>query len=102
MALPVSFRRAVGRDLAEAYQWYEERQRGLGEQFLAAVGVTFDRIEQYPELFAVRYGQVRMAVVPRFPYAVFYLVELRRSVILTVLHTSDDPRYWPKSRNRAR
>lgn len=61
MALPVVFRRAVGRDLAEGYWWYEERRRGLGEQYLAAVDATFDRIEQYPELFAVRYGQVRMA-----------------------------------------
>lgn len=102
MALPAIFRRAVGRDLAEAYWWYEERRRGLGEQFLAAVDVAFDRIEQYPELFAVRYGQVRMAVVPRFPYAVFYSVETRRVLILTVLHTSDDPGNWPRSRNRAR
>ena len=56
MSLPVVFRRAVGRDLAGAYWWYEERHRGLGEQFLAAVDATFNRIEQFPEIFAVRYG----------------------------------------------
>ena len=98
MALPVSFRRAVGRDLAGAYWWYEERRRGLGEQFLAAVNSTFDQIGQFPDLFAVRYGLVRMAIVSRFPYAVFYRIDPQRVVILTVLHTSDDPENWPQAR----
>jgi plasmid stabilization system protein ParE len=102
MSLPVVFRRAVGRDLAGAYWWYEERHRGLGEQFLAAVDATFNRIEQFPEIFAVRYGRVRMAVVSRFPYGVFYRVDPQRVVILTVLHTSDDPKNWPQSRGEAR
>lgn len=96
MALPVIFRRAVGRDLATAYGWYDERRRGLGEQFLSSVDATFDQIEQFPELFAIRYGQVRMAPVPRFPYAVFYRADPHRVVVLTVLHTSDDPNKWPK------
>ena len=78
MSLPVIFRRAVGRDLAGGYRWYEERRRGLGEQFLSAVETTFDQIEQFPELFAIRYSQVRMAPVPRFPYAVFYRIDPRR------------------------
>lgn len=102
MPLSVIFRRAVGRDLAGAYRWYEERRRGLGEQFLAAVNASFDQIEQFPELFAIRYGQVRMAPVPQFPYAVFYRLDPLRIVILTVLHTSDDPGKWPQSSHNAR
>ena len=102
MPLPVIFRRAVGRDLAAAYRWYEERRGGLGEQFLSSVDAAFDQIEQFPELFAIRYGQVRMAPVPRFPYAVFYRVDPRRVVVLTVLHTSDDPNKWPRSSRNAR
>lgn len=102
MPLPVIFRRAVGRDLAGAYRWYEERRRGLGEQFLTAVDATFDQIEQFPELFAIRYGQVRMAPVPQFPYVVFYRVDPQCVVVLTVLHTSDDPSNWPQSSRNAR
>ena len=102
MALSVIFRRAVGRDLAGAYWWHEERRRGLGEQFLAAVDATFDQIEQFPEIFAVRYGRVRMAVVSHFPYVVFYRVDPRSVVILTVLHTSEDPKNWPQLPGKAR
>jgi toxin ParE1/3/4 len=96
MPVPVIYRRAVGRDLAGAYSWYEDRSIGLGEQFLTSVDATFDQVEQFPELFAIRYGQVRMAPVPRFPYVVFYRVYPMRVVVLTVLHTSDDPHNWPR------
>jgi hypothetical protein len=34
MALPVVYRRRVGRDLAGAYGWYEEQRAGLGEDSL--------------------------------------------------------------------
>ena len=74
----------------------------MGEQYLAAVDATFGQIEQFPELFAIRYGQVRMVPVPQFPYAVFYRVDPSRVVVLTVLHTSDDPSKWPQSSRNAR
>ena len=53
MPLPVIYRRAVGRDLAGAYRWYEDRRPGLGEQFLTSVNAAFDQLERFPELFAV-------------------------------------------------
>ncbi len=50
MPLPLVFRRGVGRDLADAFTYYEEQVEGLGEGFLSAVDSTFDAIERYPEL----------------------------------------------------
>ena len=46
MALPVVFRRQVGRDLASAYGWYEEQRSGLGEEFLRAADASFEAIEE--------------------------------------------------------
>ena len=77
MSLPVIYRRAVVRDLADGYRWYEEHRPGLGEQFLTAVNVTFDQLEHFPELFAIRYGEVRMAPVPRFPMRCFIVFTQR-------------------------
>lgn len=48
MALPLVFRRKVGRDLAGAYGWHEQQRTGLGEEFLAAVGARFDTFGQLP------------------------------------------------------
>lgn len=102
MALPVVYRSKVGRDLASAFDHYERQVEGLGEQFLAAINSTFDAIERYPEMFASVHRGARRALVVRFPYAVFYRIETRRIVVLTVLHTARDPRLWPQSRNPAR
>ena len=102
MALPVVYRRKVGRDLAGAYGWYEDQRAGLGEEFLAAVDATFDAIEQVPEMFRRVHGEVRRANVSRFPYAVFYRVDPKSVVVLTVLHTARDPKLWPQPRSRAR
>lgn len=76
MSLPIVFRRGVGRDLAAAYQWYEQQIAGLGEQFLVEVNASFDAIEQFPGMFAPLYADVRRLLVSRFPYAVFYRVGL--------------------------
>ena len=102
MALPVVYRRKVGRDLAGAYGWYEEQRAGLGEEFLAAVDTTFDAIERIPEMFRRVHGEVRRANVSRFPYAVFYRIDPKSIVVLTILHTARDPTLWPQPRSRAR
>ena len=65
MALPVVYRRKVGRDLAGTYGRYEDQRSGLGEEFLAAVDATFDAIERIPEMFRRVHGEVRRANVSR-------------------------------------
>jgi len=102
MALPVVYRRKVGRDLAAGFGYYEEQTRGLGEQFLGAVDASFGAIERYPEMFARVHGEVRRALVSRFPYGIFYRVESKRVVVLAVLHTARDPKVWPGPRRIAR
>jgi len=102
MALPVVFRRKVGRDLAAGFGYYEEQSKGLGEKFLSAVDSSFSAIERYPEMFARVHGEVRRALVSRFPYGISYRVESKRVVVLTVLHTARDPKIWPRPRRIAR
>lgn len=102
MSLPVVYRRKVGRDLAAGFGYYEDQAQGLGERFLTGVDSAFDAIERYPEMFAQVHGEVRRAVVSRFPFAVFYRVESKRVVVLTVLHTARDPKVWPRPRKTAR
>ena len=101
MTLPVVFRRRFQNDLGAGFDWYEEQRPGLGEQFLSAVRSTLESIELYPELFISVHGDVRRAIVSRFPFAIFYLVEPRRIVVLRVLHTARDPKLWPRLKRKA-
>lgn len=102
MPLLLVFRRGVGRDLAEAFTYYEEQAEGLGERFLGTVDSTFDAVERYPEMFAKVHGDVRRAIISQFPYAVFYRLEPQRVVVFRVLHTARDPKAWPRPRRTAR
>ena len=72
------------------------------EEFLPAVDATFDAIERIPEMFRRVHGEVRRANVSRFPYAVYYRIDPKSVVVLTVLHTARDPKLWPQPKIRAR
>jgi toxin ParE1/3/4 len=94
MSLSVSIRPEAEVDLAEAYQWYEERRAGLGDQFLLSVEAILDAIQRHPESFPVVHKQVRRALLRRFPYAAFYAVGDEEIVVLAFFHASRDPKRW--------
>ena len=102
MTLPLVFRRRFKVDLVAGLDWYEEQRSSLGEYFLSAVQSTLKSVELYPEIFVSVHGEVRRAIVSRFPFAIFYLVEPKRIVALRLLHTGRDPNLWPRPRQKAR
>lgn len=96
----VVFRRFVQQDLAAAFDWYEEQRPGLGEDFLSTITQIFQNIESSPKSHALVRGEVRRAVVHRFPYAVFYIIESNRVVVLRVLHSARNPALWPQLKRK--
>jgi toxin ParE1/3/4 len=85
------------RDIAAAYDWYEDREVGLGQAFLAQVNAALALIERNPELHPRLHREIRRVLTKRFPYGVFYIVEKEVVVVLAVLHQASDPERW-KSR----
>lgn len=49
MSLRVVFRRAAKDELEEAAAWYEDRRRGLGDEFLNEIGEAVERAANHPE-----------------------------------------------------
>lgn len=95
MTRPVQLRWEAERDLDAAYTWYDQQRFGLGEEFLLAVDAAMARISRWPETPPVVHGEIRRALLRRFPYGVFYTVEEQRIVILAILHAARDPEAWP-------
>ena len=94
MSLRLIFQAGVRDEIDDAYAWYERRRQGLGEDFLAALQMVFDRIGQAPEVHAPIYQTIRHCQVKRFPYAVYYRVELDRIAVIAVHHGNRDPQTW--------
>ncbi len=83
-------------DIREAAAWYNAKQKGLGKQFTAQVRKKVLFIRQNPKAAAVRYDEVRTAVLDVFPFMVHYSVDEGQQtvVVSAVFHTYRDPQEW--------
>ncbi len=72
--------------------WYERQNPGLGLELKQAVDQILGRIVDAPDRFRRVHGEVHRALLRRFPYAVYYLVEPKAIVVLAVFHFRRDPR----------
>jgi plasmid stabilization system protein ParE len=84
-------------DIAEAYGWYEDKQPGLGEDFLRCVDACLIAMSRNPKMYPVMYETYRRALIRRFPYAIFYEHYKSTITVYSVFHSSQDPQKW---RNR--
>ena len=88
-------------DLRTAFAGYEERRPGLGREFLDAIGDTLARVATLPRQFPIVHQDVHRALSKRFPFAVFFVLELDVAVVLAILPQAAHPARW-KRRRRAR
>jgi toxin ParE1/3/4 len=94
MTLEAVLRPAARAELDGATRWYEERQPGLGAQFLAEVDAAIELASRQPDRYPIKHDKIRSVRVRRFPYSVFYIVEVDRIVVLAVFHARRDPAIW--------
>lgn len=81
-------------DLQDAADWYEEKYRGLGQEFLEEIDEVFDVISRRPRQFPPIVGQARRALVKRFPYAIYFHEQDDEIEVFAVLHQRADDRRW--------
>ena len=81
-------------DISEAFDWYEVRRVGLGEEFLGCVNACIQGICRHPDIHPRVREDYRRALVRRFPYAVLYEHADEGVTVYAVLHTSRDPEKW--------
>lgn len=81
-------------EVTEAYVWYEGQAVGLGEEFLRAVDACFAAIQRNPPSYPLIHKEVRRALLRKFPYCIFYLVESETVVVLACFHARRDPKQW--------
>ncbi len=81
-------------ELEAAALWYEDRQPGLGGDFLEEYQVTLRRILASPERWQKIWGNNRKLNFHRFPYAIVYEVHTDTLYIKAVMHLHRRPFYW--------
>ncbi|HEX3108306.1 MAG TPA: type II toxin-antitoxin system RelE/ParE family toxin [Thermoanaerobaculia bacterium] len=92
MKYRIIVRRLAERDLEDAEDWYNGQQSGLGIEFRDTIGDLFGRLAENPRIYPRVYGEVHRAVLRRFPYLVYFVIEHSDVIVLAVLDGRRDPR----------
>jgi ParE toxin of type II toxin-antitoxin system, parDE len=89
MAYRLIIRKAAAKDTAEAFDYYESRQPGLGNRFLAAVLERYNDISENPRYYGFIDEKhcIRDVKLRHFPYLVVYEIE-KDAVIIYAVHSA--------------
>ncbi|HZL12304.1 MAG TPA: type II toxin-antitoxin system RelE/ParE family toxin [Prolixibacteraceae bacterium] len=79
-------------DLKTAADWYASQKEGLDLDFIQEIEKTIQRIQDNPRLFAVVIKQIRMSIVKRFPYGIYFYVTGNIINVFAVSHFSRNPK----------
>ena len=93
MSLPIIFRPMARLEMDEAMGWYRKQREGLEAEFKDAVDQMLERIAAAPLRFGPVRGEVRRALLRRFPYAIHFVTEPNAIIVLAVFHTKRDPHH---------
>ncbi len=82
-------------EVQAAFDWYEEQSDGLGFEFLRAIDACLSGVPRNPFAYTVVHEpNVRRALVRRFPYALFYLVDDDVIAVIAVFNVKRHPIDW--------
>jgi plasmid stabilization system protein ParE len=81
-------------ELAEASDWYDAHDKGLGDDLLYAFQTTVESIVPNPLQYQAVHGKARRAMLARFPYGLIYTVSDEEITIFSCFHSSRDPKRW--------
>ena len=74
-------------NLYSAASWYQDQEPGstLWVELLAEFDAVVSQLCAFPESAPVYEGRVRRALLRRFPYTLYYVVEDQQIVVITFL-----------------
>jgi plasmid stabilization system protein ParE len=90
----VRFHPEARAELRAAVQFYETQARGLGRDLALQVRAVVDRLADLPASGSPAEGEVRRAILMRFPFSVVYRVSDEGIQVVAVMHQRQQPGYW--------
>ncbi len=83
------FSSTAAREIQESFDWYENREEGLGHRFIDIIDKVIELILLNPEGFPNKKDPYREAALKIFPYLIVYEYVKEKQVvyILHIFHT---------------
>lgn len=89
-------------DIQEITDWYNEQQAGLGKRFQSSTIKQINSLGKNPQIYTVRYKEIRCALIKKFPYMVHFFINDENSTVevLAVISTSRNPKIWTEKTSK--
>lgn len=84
----------VYKDLDKATGYYFDIQKSLAKKFNTDFKTVIKYIFNNPEKTQIRYNNVRVAFLKKFPYGIHYTFENNTIILLAIFHTAMDDKKW--------
>src|SRR6266581_258021 len=99
MTVSLRFHTEALAEIRDTALWYEQERSGLGEEYLAALRTQLEELARDRSLGSrlpgsSRSSPVRRILLPRFPYAVLFIVRESEIRVIAVMHGKRKPGYW--------
>lgn len=77
-----------------AMAFHEQQVSGLGARLADEVRSALRRMSEWPLAFPVERGEIRRALLGRFPYKILYSIERDHLYVIAMAHQHRKPDYW--------
>lgn len=90
----VLFLTLAQQEIDEAFNWFDERTDDKGIAFLDDLDRVVRHVKAYPLASPEIEPEIRRCLFARFPFALVYGIDDETIVVIAVVHSHREPRYW--------
>lgn len=89
-------------DIQEITDWFNEKQAGLGGRFQRTTIRHINSLSKDPQIYAVRYSEIRCVVIKKFPYMAHFFINDENCTVevLAVISTLRNPKIWQEKTSK--
>ena len=92
MRFAVRYQPAAAAEVANAITWYAQPEINQASAFVRELERTEAHLRANPELYQRIEDGIRRAVLRRFPYSLYYLIERSDVIVLACMHHHRKPK----------
>ena len=87
-------RREAQLEVQKAFQYYQDKSEGLGFEFMRSLDAALQSVKRNPLAYQKIYKKARRILLRKFPYALFYIAEENRIVVIACFHQKRSEIDW--------
>jgi plasmid stabilization system protein ParE len=88
----VRYKRAAAAEVEAVIGWHAQTEIDQASAFVKELERTESHLRTQPALYQQVEGEIRQAVLRRFPYSLFYVIEQNYVIVLACMHQHQKPR----------